>query len=218
LAVIKVRLQADGRLALLGKHARYSGTVDAARTIFKQEGAMAFSNGMYANILRGVVVNAFGMATYDQSKRIVCDFLGEDESLVARFLAALFAGVGTAVAGCPCDVIKTRMMNQFSAASSASMEASSTAGAEAAATAAAAAAAVSTGSTSAVSKTMGLMNVHTRPLYSGVVDCCMSLVKKEGVVALWKGLLPVYMRQAPFNLFNYLIIDQLMMLTLGKGM
>ena len=161
---------------------------------------MAFSNGMSANVTRAVVVNACGMATYDHSKRVVCDFLGEDESLLARFLAALLAGVGTAVAGCPCDVIKTRMMNQFSSASSASMEAATSA------------------ASSAASTNASLLHVHTRPLYSGVVHCCMTVVEKEGVLALWKGLLPVYMRQAPFNLFNYMILDHLMLNVLGKGM
>jgi hypothetical protein len=46
----------------------------------------------------------------------------------------------------------------------------------------------------------------------------MTVVEKEGVLALWKGLLPVYMRQAPFNLFNYMILDHLMLNVLGKGM
>ena len=41
-----------------------------------------------------------------------------------------------------------------------------------------------------------MMNQHTtNQLYTNVFECATSVVRVEGVTALWKGLLPVYVRQ-----------------------
>ena len=53
--------------------------------------------------------------------------------------------------------------------------------------------------------------------YSSTLDCAMATVRVEGVLALWKGLLPVYGRQAPFNLLNYLIMEELTKRLLGRS-
>jgi len=90
------------------------------------------------------------------------------------------------------------------------------------------------------------MNQHEgKRLYRSVSDCFVSIVRVEGVLALWKGLLPVYLRQAshrkaslarplsppapgrdlaaphrpaqaPFNLLNYLVLEQLTQTFLGR--
>ena len=36
--------------------------------------------------------------------------------------------------------------------------------------------------------------------YDSMMSCLLATVRAEGVLALYKGLLPVYCRQAPFNL------------------
>ena len=46
----------------------------------------------------------------------------------------------------------------------------------------------------------------------------MATVRVEGVLALWKGLLPVYCRQAPFNMLNFMIMEQLTKAFLGTTM
>ena len=64
-----------------------------------------------------------------------------------------------------------------------------------------------------------LMNQDpARPLYRGTGDALLQIVRVEGPLALYKGLLPVYFRQAPFNLLNYLIMEQLTAAFLGKTM
>jgi len=168
--VVKVRIQADGRLRLLGEPARYSGTAQAFRAILAQEGLAAFWKGVGPNMQRAAVVNGAGIATYDQCKQTVTRLMGEDDSLRARCLAALMGGVVTALVGCPFDVVKTRLMNQH----------------------------------------------EGKRLYRSVSDCFVSIVRVEGVLALWKGLLPVYLRQAPFNLLNYLVLEQLTQTFLGR--
>ncbi|KAJ1461344.1 mitochondrial carrier domain-containing protein [Pelagophyceae sp. CCMP2097] len=61
-----------------------------------------------------------------------------------------------------------------------------------------------------VVKTRLMSQSTTHPIYRGPVDCILATVKAEGPLALWKGLLPVYCRQAPFNMLNYLIMESLM--------
>ena len=38
-------------------------------------------------------------------------------------------------------------------------------------------------------------------------------MRTEGVLGLYKGFLPVYARQAPFNMLNYMIMEHLLDLT-----
>ena len=179
--VVKVRLQADGRLKLLGGQPRYSGTLEAFRAVLRDEGVGAFWRGTLPNVQRATVVNGAGIAAYDHSKQAAVAMLGEGDSLAARFVAALAGGVVTSLVGCPFDVLKTRMMNQAAAA----------------ATAASAAGAAAP--------------------YSSTWSCLVATVRVEGVLALWKGLLPVYCRQAPFNMLNYLIMEALTKQLLGRS-
>lgn len=168
--VIKVRMQADGRLPLAEQ--RYTGCGHAARTILGEEGWRAFYRGVLPNVQRACVVNGAGIAAYDQSKQTARRLLGEADSLSARAVAAMVGGVVTSIVGCPFDVLKTRLMNQNPA----------------------------------------------RPLYSGLGDAFVQIVRVEGPLALYKGLLPVYLRQAPFNMLNYLIMEQLTATFLGTTM
>lgn len=152
--VVKVRLQADGRLATSGGQPRYTGTLDAFAQVLRKEGVRALWKGTLPNVQRATAVNGCGIAAYDHSKQVAKNLLGEGDSLAARFIAALTGGVVTSVAGTPFDVLKTRMMNQPAG----------------------------------------------KPLYASTWECAAATVRVEGFFALWKGLLPVYCRQAPFNL------------------
>lgn len=170
--VAKVRLQADGRLQLLqGTEPRYSGTFNAFSAIFREEGLFAFWRGCLPNLQRATVVNGAGIAAYDHSKQTAMVLLGEGDSLVARFVAALAGGVVTSLVGCPFDVLKTRLMNQAASGSA----------------------------------------------YGSTWSCLVATVRVEGFFALWKGLLPVYCRQAPFNMLNYMIMEFLLKKVKGES-
>ena len=176
--VVKVRVQADGRLRLQGLPPRYTGTVDAFLSVAKNEGFASFWKGMLPNVQRAAVVNGCGIAAYDQSKQTAKYLLGEGDSLAARFVAALVGGCVTALVGCPFDVLKTRLMNEHQQPIQ------------------------SSGTNSAKASSVG-------PKYvGGLWGAFTAIVRTEGVFALWKGLLPVYCRQAPFNLLNYMIMEQ----------
>ena len=46
--------------------------------------------------------------------------------------------------------------------------------------------------------------------YRGPADCVARTVRAEGVLALYKGFMPVYGRQAPFNVLNYVLMEWLL--------
>lgn len=46
------------------------------------------------------------------------------------------------------------------------------------------------------------------PLYSGVFDCLVKTVRAEGVMALYKGFVPILSRQAPFTIVLFVTLEQ----------
>lgn len=110
--LVKVRLQADGRLKSLGQPPRYKGTFDALARIPAEEGVRGFYKGLGPSIGRAAVINGCGIASYDQTKVVVLQLTGRDKGLVPQVIGSLVSGFVSAVVSTPFDVIKTRMMNQ----------------------------------------------------------------------------------------------------------
>ncbi|MBA0874515.1 hypothetical protein Goshw_017852 [Gossypium schwendimanii] len=81
--LVKVRMQADGRLINKGLQPRYKGPFDAFNKIVAMEGLGGLWKGVLPNVQRAFLVN-----------------MGELACLSATMLS------------CPADVVKTRMMNQ----------------------------------------------------------------------------------------------------------
>lgn len=44
-------------------------------------------------------------------------------------------------------------------------------------------------------------------LYRGMTDCAAQTVRHEGVFALWRGLLPVWLRMGPWS-FTFWIVNE----------
>ena len=203
--VVKVRLQADGRLAMLGQTPRYEGALHAFRTVVKEEGFLALYKGVLPNMQRAIAVNGPGIAAFDHSKHLVGRLLGEEGSFRARFMASLVGGVVTALVGTPFDTMKTRMMNQPAGqplyASTAHC-----------AMATVRAPPMPPPIPSAAAATASL----PPPLHALSRARAPAQVRVEGVLALWKGLLPVYCRQAPFNMLNYMLMETLLSTFAGR--
>lgn len=51
-------------------------------------------------------------------------------------------------------------------------------------------------------------------LYRGIIDCLQQSVKNEGILALYKGFLPLWMRLGPWALINWVAFENIM-LTIG---
>ncbi|PNI89365.1 UCP2 isoform 10, partial [Pan troglodytes] len=93
--VVKVRFQAQARA---GGGRRYQSTVNAYRTIAREEGFRGLWKGTSPNVARNAIVNCAELVTYDLIKD-------------ALLKATLMTGFCTTVIASPVDVVKTRYMN-----------------------------------------------------------------------------------------------------------
>ncbi|XP_077350370.1 dicarboxylate carrier UCP2-like isoform X2 [Festucalex cinctus] len=109
--VVKVRFQAQVRLPQDGSATRYSSTLDAYRTIARDEGVRGLWKGCLPNIARNAIVNCSEMVTYDIIKERILQYKLMTDNMPCHFTAAFAAGFCTTVVASPVDVIKTRYMN-----------------------------------------------------------------------------------------------------------
>ncbi|XP_063060567.1 mitochondrial uncoupling protein 2-like [Engraulis encrasicolus] len=107
--VVKVRFQAQVREADGVK--RYSGTIDAYKTIARDEGVKGLWKGCFPNITRNAIVNCSELVTYDLIKELILKYDLLSDDLPCHFSAAFMAGFCTTVVASPVDVVKTRFMN-----------------------------------------------------------------------------------------------------------
>ncbi|XP_030648190.1 dicarboxylate carrier UCP2 [Chanos chanos] len=106
--VVKVRFQAQ---ASSGVSRRYHGTMDAYRTIAKEEGIRGLWKGTSPNIARNAIVNCTELVTYDLIKDFLLRSTPMTDNLPCHFTSAFGAGFCTTVIASPVDVVKTRYMN-----------------------------------------------------------------------------------------------------------
>ncbi|XP_050188603.1 mitochondrial uncoupling protein 3 isoform X2 [Myiozetetes cayanensis] len=100
--VVKVRFQASG--AMLDGARRYSGTVDAYRTIAREEGVRGLWRGTLPNIARNAIINCGELVTYDLLKDV----------LLRTQLMAGENGMGGTLRGLPCPHnVQPRLLPAF---------------------------------------------------------------------------------------------------------
>ncbi|NXS93293.1 UCP3 protein, partial [Jacana jacana] len=107
--VVKVRFQANG--AMPESRRRYSGTVDAYRSIAREEGVHGLWRGTLPNITRNAIVNCGELVTYDLIKDTLLRAQLMADNVPCHFVAAFGAGFCATVVASPVDVVKTRYMN-----------------------------------------------------------------------------------------------------------
>jgi hypothetical protein len=86
--------------------------VQAASTLYKQQGIMGFYRGIEANVMRAMVLNGTKMACYDQIQGMIKESGVIPAGLATQFCAAFCAGFFMAVTVSPFDMVRTRLMNQ----------------------------------------------------------------------------------------------------------
>lgn len=114
--VLKTRLQLQGRHNNPFSYSGYNyrSTVDAARTIVRQEGFSALFYGYKATIFRDLPFSALQFAFYEQEQQWARDWVGSREiGLSLEILTASSAGGMAGVITCPLDVVKTRIQTQL---------------------------------------------------------------------------------------------------------
>lgn len=107
--VVKVRFQAQ--MNLDGVARRYTGTMQAYRHIFQNEGMRGLWKGTLPNITRNALVNCTELVTYDLIKEAILRHNLLSDNLPCHFVSAFGAGFATTVIASPVDVVKTRYMN-----------------------------------------------------------------------------------------------------------
>ncbi|XP_003971156.1 mitochondrial uncoupling protein 2-like [Takifugu rubripes] len=107
--VVKVRFQAQARSP--GESRRYCSTIDAYKTIAKEEGVHGLWKGTAPNIARNAIVNCTELVTYDLIKDTLLKSTPLTDNLPCHFVSAFGAGLCTTVIASPVDVVKTRYMN-----------------------------------------------------------------------------------------------------------
>lgn len=110
--LVKVRMQADGRMVSQGLQPRYSGCFDALNKIVRSEGIGGLWKGVFPNVQRAFLVNMGELACYDQAKHFVIKNRISEDNIYAHTLASIMSGLSATALSCPADVVKTRMMNQ----------------------------------------------------------------------------------------------------------
>lgn len=106
--VVKVRFQAQARA---GGGRRYQSTVEAYKTIAREEGIRGLWKGTSPNVARNAIVNCAELVTYDLIKDTLLKANLMTDDLPCHFTSAFGAGFCTTVIASPVDVVKTRYMN-----------------------------------------------------------------------------------------------------------
>lgn len=100
LDLIKVRMQADGRLIMMGEKPRYKSATNAFFTIIREEGVSAFFTGVSPTLIRAGLLTVGGIACYDSSKEwIMRHFHTSDSTAMGRVinctLASIYSGTSS---------------------------------------------------------------------------------------------------------------------------
>lgn len=109
--VVKVRFQAQVRQPQSSSVKRYSSTLDAYRTIARDEGVKGLWKGCLPNIARNAIVNCSELVTYDVIKELILRYNVMTDNMPCHFTAGFAAGFCTTIVASPVDVVKTRYMN-----------------------------------------------------------------------------------------------------------
>lgn len=156
--VVKVRFQAQANVS---NTRRYKGTMDAYKTIAKQEGMRGLWKGTGPNITRNALVNCTELVTYDLIKDALLTSNLMSDTLPCHFTSAFGAGFCTTVIASPVDVVKTRYMNS------------------------------------------------AKGQYQSALNCALTMVRKEGPRAFYKGFMPSFLRLGSWNVVMFVTYEQL---------
>ncbi|KAI9807409.1 MAG: hypothetical protein M1833_000154 [Piccolia ochrophora] len=114
--VLKTRLQLQGRYNNPHFHSGYNyrSTIDATRTIIRNEGLSALFYGYKATLFRDLPFSALQFAFYEQAREWAKEYVGSGRNIGLRLEMLTAAGAGglAGVLTCPLDVVKTRIQTQ----------------------------------------------------------------------------------------------------------
>lgn len=142
--------------------------------IYRCEGFKGLYRGVMPTSQRAMTIAAVELPVYDAVKNALMETVGDRP--VNHFISSFIASLLAAIASCPIDVIRTRMMNQRKIFNS-------------------------YGSTS--------VTAQSAVYFTNSFECLMSIVRNEGVMALYKGFVPSFLRMGPWNCIFFLTYEKL---------
>lgn len=168
--VLKVRMQVAGR------GANPMPLYKCFYEIYRCEGVKGLYRGVVPTSQRAMTIAAVELPVYDFCKNALMETVGDQP--VNHFISSFIASLLAAIASCPIDVIRTRLMNQRKILNS-------------------------YGSTSVAAQSTNLI------YFNNSFECLMSIVRNEGVMALYKGFVPSFLRMGPWNCIFFLTYEKL---------
>ncbi|KAI5956999.1 DIC1 [Candida jiufengensis] len=109
--VVNIRMQNDSTLPI-NQRRNYKNAFDGIYQIIKNENISSLFRGLSPNLVRGILMTASQVVTYDIAKTQLIDKFHMDPSKKnTHFSASLIAGLVATTVCSPADVVKTRIMN-----------------------------------------------------------------------------------------------------------
>lgn len=196
-------------MAVAGWLFLFQGVSDAFATIYRREGLLGLWRGVNGAVPRVMVGSAAQLATFSSAKdrlwrsqvhvrtsipgkylsaanpSLLSQWLGPDSWLTA-LVAAMVSGVAVAVAMTPFDVISTRLYNQ-------PVDERHRVG----------------GAKLCFPQAFFLTRCcdFQGRLYGGFLDCVLKVWRAEGLLGLYKGAGPVFLRLAPHTVLSMFFWD-----------
>lgn len=103
-----IRMQADTALPAAERRG-YTNVVDALIRVIREEGTKAMFTGTGPTIFRAMALNCGALASYDQSKEMIDERVGEKNSKIGIGGASAISGLVGAVFSLPFDYVKTQI-------------------------------------------------------------------------------------------------------------
>lgn len=143
--LVKIRLQDKANAG------KYTGTTDAFRKIFAEEGFFGFWKGLEATALRHIVWNAGYFGCIQYVKSVLPKAKSKNETMINNFAAGTIGGTFGTILNTPFDVVKSRVQGHISGP----------------------------------------------PKYNWAFPALATIVREEGLGALYKGFVPKVLRLGP---------------------
>lgn len=145
--VLKVRMQAQGRSATT------LPLYKCFYEVYRTEGFKGLYRGVIPTSQRAMTIAAVELPVYDFCKNCLLEYVGNQP--INHFISSFIASLLAAIASCPIDVIRTRLMNQKK-----------------------------------ILRSYGTTTQSIAPTtiyFSNSLECLTSILRREGVMALYKG-------------------------------
>ena len=108
---VKVQMQVEGLRIITGKERIYRGTFDCFKCLYNKYGFIGLWNGCIPNVQRGALIQIGDLFAYDTAKQTILKYTNLDDNWILHGLSSTIAGLVSTIMCNPCDVVKTRIMN-----------------------------------------------------------------------------------------------------------